>query len=59
MPTQAEITASVNNSPQHLLERMMANPDQTVTTPPIVIAAVTLPNLVLALATTGIIEIQG
>lgn len=57
MPTLAQITASVNNSPQHWGENVVRNVDQTTITPPQVAAAITLPNLVLALATTGIIEI--
>jgi hypothetical protein len=57
MPTQTEITASVNNSPQHLLERMMANPDQTTTTPPQVAAAAAVGTLITALGQVGIIEV--
>lgn len=57
MPDLADITASVNNSPQHLLENMMANPDQTTTTPPQVAAAATVATLITALGQVGIIEV--
>lgn len=57
MPDLADITASVGNSPQHLLENIVANPDKTVNAPPQVAAAITLPNLVQALADVGILEI--
>lgn len=57
MATQAQVTASVNNSPQHLLERMMANPDQTTTTPPQVAAGAAVATLITALGQVGIIEV--
>lgn len=56
MATQAQVTASVNNSPVHLVERILTNPDQTVTTPPQVAAAATVADLITALSTIGIIE---
>lgn len=49
--------ADTSMSPIHLVQNMIRNPDQTTIVPPQVAAAITLPNLVLALASIGIIEI--
>jgi hypothetical protein len=57
MPTQTEITATVNNSPVHWTERVLANPDQTVTTPPQVAAGATVATLITALGQIGVIEV--
>lgn len=57
MATLAEITASLNNSPQHWVERVLANPDQTVTTPPQVASGATVATLITALGQIGVIEV--
>ena len=56
MPTQAEITASLANSPQHLLENILANVDHTTATPPQLSSASTAAQIVAALSTVGYVE---
>lgn len=58
MATQAQITASVNNSPVAWIERVLTNPDQTVTTPPVVAAGAAVATLITALGQIGVIEVN-
>jgi hypothetical protein len=57
MPTQAEITTSVQNSPVAWVEGVLTNPDQTVTTPPQVAAGAAVATLITALGQIGVIEV--